>query len=121
MLGISGRHSVKGGLGTSASDTLLSSPKRVNSFASLSHAAGVKGSFSSLLTVSDTPPSIRPVEIEEAVARQIPAYGFVLRFSRPDGATCSRCPWLHGCQGCMIPDSSELMVSDVCIYARVCE
>lgn len=104
------RHGVKGGLGTS-SEALFSFSKSSGAYASSSrsstavevseerssvqsmsdlnvyynlgsdgHESGVLSSRSSL--ESPIMPSIRPVEIEEAVAKDISEHGFVLRFDR---------------------------------------
>ena len=85
--GSSGRHGVKGGLGTSSEMSGVSENARGRgSFASSMYSSP---SYSSLQIVSSgapieallsVSPTIRPVEIEEAVARDISAHGFVLRY-----------------------------------------
>lgn len=142
---------MRGGLGTSSdlpassenSSFRLSAGSRRGSFATIRSSPSYSSlqivknvSLSNLHAITEAIPTIRPIEIEEAVAKDISAHGFVLRFYfyfvisiiiiiivvftfninnvyryvRPDGLSCSRCPWLHGCQGCLIPDSPELLV-----------
>ncbi|CAM9220602.1 unnamed protein product, partial [Ectocarpus fasciculatus] len=35
---------------------------------------------------------------------------FNCRYVRPDGVSCSKCPWIHGCHGCLLPDSRDIMI-----------
>ncbi len=84
--GSSGRHGVKGGLGTSSEMSGVSDNARGRGSFATMHSSP---SYSSLQVVSNgapieallsVAPTIRPVEIEEAVARDISAHGFVLRY-----------------------------------------
>ncbi len=56
--------------------------------------------------------SVRPITDEEAVGGAIPPMGFVLRYvtgGNQTSCTCSRCPWLARCRGCLIPQNDELI------------
>ena len=106
----SNRHGVRGGLGTSSEASFSSShsPRRTSNSSTPSDFIGgllpaTSVNTSDLKTyygsdsdrVESTPrsngssfdepsvPTIRPVEIEEAVAKDISAYGFVLRYKLP--------------------------------------
>jgi ubiquitin C-terminal hydrolase len=59
---------------------------------------------------------ILPVDTDECVGGMMPENGFVLRLMLGGSASstgCSRCPWLNGCQGCLIPDDeTEIIIAD---------
>jgi hypothetical protein len=52
---------------------------------------------------------LRPLSTEDAMAGALPPRGFCLRLvtgGSLQGDSCSRCPWLARCQGCLVPDSA---------------
>lgn len=127
------RHGVKGGLGTSSEASFSATrSSRTSNNAAITPEDGLVADNSSINDLklyydvgSDcesgqgsnrnsfeipTVPAIRPIEMEEAVAKDISPHGFVLRYVRPDGVSCCKCPWIHGCQGCLLPDSSNVII-----------
>ena len=63
---------------------------------------------------------IKPVKTDTVVGGVIPKYGFVLRTVLGynilgSGSVCSRCPWLSGCHGCLLPADSDLFI-DECLH-----
>jgi hypothetical protein len=51
----------------------------------------------------------------------IPNFGFVLRTviggdTQGGGTVCSRCSWLTGCQGCLIPDDDQMVINLIVFF-----
>lgn len=62
---------------------------------------------------ADCQHTIHSATTEEVVAGGLPRRGFTLRLvtgGTSSGVACSRCPWIARCQGCVLPDASEVMV-----------
>eukprot|EP01039_Chlorochromonas_danica_P002862 gene2862-3126_t len=62
---------------------------------------------------ADSQHAIHSATTEEVVAGGLPRRGFTLRLvtgGTSSGVACSRCPWIARCQGCVLPDASEVVV-----------
>eukprot|EP01032_Pedospumella_encystans_P012542 gene12542-14505_t len=56
---------------------------------------------------------VGPADSDEILGGAIPEYGFTLRLVNGGVSlysTCSRCPWLKKCDGCILPDHAEVEV-----------
>ena len=73
-------------------------------------AAFVSASAAAAAAASDVcAGEVRPLSTEDAMAGALPPRGFCLRLvtgGSLQGDSCSRCPWLARCQGCLVPDSA---------------
>ena len=59
--------------------------------------------------------AVKQVNSDDILGGQVPTNGFSLRFVRNShSSSCSKCPWLNRCQGCLIPEDSdeELLLHD---------
>ena len=57
---------------------------------------------------SSTQGGVKQVSTDDILGGPVPRYGFSLRFVRNNHASsCSRCPWLSRCHGCLIVEDSD--------------
>ncbi len=58
---------------------------------------------------------VKQVNSDDILGGQVPTNGFSLRFIRNShSSSCSKCPWLNRCQGCLVPEDGdeELVLHD---------